>query len=845
MRRPAILWAGMMILAVGIPQLACGQDDVRVEDARSSFRAGRYAEAIDLSRAFLRANPEDRAVRRILVESLTSIGHYDEAVGEATALPTAKGRALLELGRVEEAEAEFNRAVQQNDPDRLTAELNLAILLYERGEVDEAMQRFDRFIDVYNDSDNLSAADLTAVGTAVRYLAIRDHQLFQDALKAYDEAVAADPEFLEPRLLLGELFLDRYDSPQAQEAFLEVLAINSVHPRALVGMARAKQFDGDTPEAFELATKALEINYQSVPARVLLARLTIDSENPVSAEQEIEEALKVNPRSLEALSMLAAIRFLQGDDRRFGEVRDRVLGFNPRYAPLYVTLAELAAQHRRYAQAADFARRAVELDSSAWAGYGALGLNQLRLGQVEEARASLERSFDGDPYNAWIKNTLDLLDTFGDYELRTSPRFVYMLHGEEAGLLYPYISQLAEEAYDDFARRYGYEPETPIRIEVYPRHADFSVRTVGLTGLGALGVAFGNVLALISPSATEAGEVNWGSTLWHELGHTMALGMSNNRVPRWFTEGLSVVEERKARPGWGSETTADFMMAYDATEIPPVSRLNEGFTRPASPQHLGLAYHMASLVVEWIEETHGFDAIVGMLRAYGEGMSTQQAFRRVLREDPETMDDAFDRWLRAKYPKARVEAYTRALNEASELYRAGEQERAKQKLLPVLDVFGGADPTPHAMLGRIYLEQGDTAAALASFARVAEIDENAYGTNGALAELATARRDPAQTAAAFERIMYIYPFEIEDHRRLATLYAEIGDWEKAVREREAVVALEPVDRAEALYQLAVALRAAGKPQEARAQVIRALEAAPAFERAQELLLELSGSSGGT
>ena len=31
MRRPAILWAGMMIFAVGLPQLACGQDDVRVE----------------------------------------------------------------------------------------------------------------------------------------------------------------------------------------------------------------------------------------------------------------------------------------------------------------------------------------------------------------------------------------------------------------------------------------------------------------------------------------------------------------------------------------------------------------------------------------------------------------------------------------------------------------------------------------------------------------------------------------------------------------------------------------------------------------------------------------------
>jgi tetratricopeptide (TPR) repeat protein len=81
------------------------------------------------------------------------------------------------------------------------------------------------------------------------------------------------------------------------------------------------------------------------------------------------------------------------------------------------------------------------------------------------------------------------------------------------------------------------------------------------------------------------------------------------------------------------------------------------------------------------------------------------------------------------------------------------------------------------------------------------------------------------------------------HARLAEVYAASEEREKAVRERRAVVALQPVDRAEALYQLALALRDAGDRSEARTQVVRALEAAPAFERAQELLLELSGPGG--
>ena len=111
-----------------------------------------------------------------------------------------------------------------------------------------------------------------------------------------------------------------------------------------------------------------------------------------------------------------------------------------------------------------------------------------------------------------------------------------------------YAGELAEEAFAKLQERYGYRPSGPIRIELYRSHADFSVRTLGLTGLGALGVAFGPVLVMDSPSAMEPGEFNWGSTLWHELAHVYAIRKSGGRVPRWFTEGLSVLEERRARP---------------------------------------------------------------------------------------------------------------------------------------------------------------------------------------------------------------------------------------------------------------------------------------------------------
>ncbi len=69
-------------------------------------------------------------------------------------------------------------------------------------------------------------------------------------------------------------------------------------------------------------------------------------------------------------------------------------------------------------------------------------------------------------------------------------------------------------------------------------------------------------------------------------------------------------------------------------------------------------------------------------------------------------------------------------------------------------------------------------------------------------------------------------------------------WPGAIRERKAVLALDPIDRAEAEYRLALAYFESGNVREARRAVLRALERAPNFEKALDLLLEVrSGRDG--
>src|SRR5205823_13215865 len=91
-----------------------------------------------------------------------------------------------------------------------------------------------------------------------------------------------------------------------------------------------------------------------------------------------------------------------------------------------------------------------------------------------------------------------LLDRMKNFRETRSPRFLFVIDRKESDLLTPYLAELGEEAYDRLAARYRYRPPTPVRLEVFPSHADFSVRTMGLTGLGALGVSFGTLLAMDS-----------------------------------------------------------------------------------------------------------------------------------------------------------------------------------------------------------------------------------------------------------------------------------------------------------------------------------------------------------
>src|ERR1043165_8844056 len=493
---------------------------------RVYLETGRYAEAEATAKRFLQKTPDTGSVRHELAEALAITGRYTDAIAEfeRAAADSAKADAVA---------------------DKLERDLRRAEVLDRVGQEDRARAIYETFVKHYTDKDPATARELTLVARALVHL-----ERYQDANDMYRSAIEADSDYLDAQLSAGELFTEKYQYGDAALFLDDAFKINPNSARAYLDLARNKRLDGDAETSAALA-KALSINPNLVEAIALKAAIALEASQLDDASVEIDKALKVNPHSLEAHSLRAAMLYLQ--DKDYEPEVAATLAMGPKYGGVYNTLSHYATITRRTEQAVQFARRATEIAPRLWDAHLNLGMSLLRLGQMEAGREAVEKAFKGDSFNVWAKNTLDLLDSMGAFKETKPGSFIIKASAQESDVLAPYASSLLEEAAAKLTAKYKFTPKGPVIIEIFQNHEDFAVRTLGIPGLGALGVCFGFVVAQDSPSAREAGEFNWGSTLWHEYTHVITLQMTDYRIPRWFSEGLSVYEERRARPGWGDD----------------------------------------------------------------------------------------------------------------------------------------------------------------------------------------------------------------------------------------------------------------------------------------------------
>ncbi len=638
----------------------------------------------------------------------------------------------------------------------------------------------------------------------------------------------------------GMLLHQRFNNTDAVGLFQEALQKDPKNAQAYLGLAIVSG-DGFDGKATDYISRALLLDPKLVEAHEFAANLALEDADTEHALKEADAALALSPDALNAMAIHAAVELLA--DRSPDAWLDKIHKVNAGYGEGYAHVAHYLELNYRFEDAIGYYRKAIEADPRYWPARSALGVGLMRLGQEDEPFKQLEMCYNNGYRDAETVNSLRLLDSYKNFVTYKENGTILRLRKNEAELLHPYFEAELQRIIATYNKKYQMTLTGPVQVEVYPDHEDFAVRTMGMPGLGALGVTFGQVIAMDSPSARQPGDFNWGSTLWHEMSHVYILTATNHRVPRWFTEGLAVHEETQVSPEWGDRVSPEILVAIRDKKLLPVAKLDRGFIFPDYPAQVVVSYFEAGSICDYIKSKWGEGKLLDMVHSYAQRKTTPEVIQADLGVSPEEFDKQYLQWLDKNYgaQAANFDQSRKALEQMAEAAKQKQydaviqQGEAVRRMYP--EYIGAANP--YEFVAAADLAKGDKKAAEAILVEYEKVGGDDPATLKKLASLEEELGQPKEAAATLDRINYIYPVHDEElHRHLGDLWFAQSNYSGAIREYTALVALNPLDKAGANFKLAQAYYASGQKDKAEESVLAALEAAPGYRPAQKLLLEI-------
>ena len=875
-----VFWAGLLCFWVASTAFA---DVPTLKDLRKMVNSGQYAEAAKAADQVMRDRDgvydEDWGVLHL--RALLESGRYDEAAVTLTNVLKKESRSL----RVRWAGREVALA---NGQPAWAAKL-----------MDEVTQLVATRSYAYQDP-----LDRVAFGRAALVMGA-DPRRVMDRL--FEPARKADPKAPEIYLARGELALEKHDFAVAAKAFQEGIAQVPDDPDLHAGLAKSFA-NGDADQLRQAIESALKLNSNHVGALLLVVDRSIDAEDYTQAAKLMEQIEKVNPWRPEMWAYRAVLARLQSDPEREADARQKAFKFgllNPRVDHLIGTKL---SQKYRFAEGSVFQRQALKLDKAFLPAKAQLAQDLMRLGDEEEGWKLANEVHDQDGYDVAAANLVTLRSTLAKFAAITNAHFMIRMSQREAKVYGQDVLDLVEKARDKLTAKYGLRLERPVLLEVFPDQKDFAVRTFGMPeNHGFLGVCFGNVITANSPASRPGQRFNWKSTLWHEFCHVITLQLTQNRMPRWLSEGISVYEERQADAAWGQRMTPAYRERILKGAMTPIVEMSSAFMAPDSDADLQFAYYQSSLVVEFMIQRHSVDKLVAVLRDLGEGKDIRRAIeaRMAPMAEMQREFDAFARglaeqlgpgldWTKPGFlvedeaqdtvtklarklvdggskggrdrDRSRAQGHGAAVQDES-LWAAALKDHptnfwalshaterafeakdwAELKRLATVLTQGFPDHrgpgSGYRMLAFAHRGLGETNEEQIAWARLAEIDGEAADAYLRLMELAGAESAWEAVISNVGRYLANDPLTSPPYRALAAACEGSGKRPLGIRACRTLLELDPANPSEIHFQLARMLRQEGDPA-AKRHLLMALEDAPRNRNALKMLRELAGQGQG-
>ncbi len=755
--------------------------------------------AIEFLTKHLGKTPDDHEAALALAWAQRLVGKRKEAektlgdLAKRTKDKTIEVEAMRRLARLARMRGDAKQAEQllrdatKLAPDDLLiqGELVNILVLTGRRDAPEARQMVDALYDAYGNGSAQTAGEL--LGAAHAGLA---EFAFKSANRVLGEAESAAPASSgseladEIAMLRAGVFLEKYRPQEAGETLAMILERDPWNSEALAMLSVVLLDQFQLAGASRIADEALLVDPSNPDAHAVLGWIAlIEGRREEARERVTKHVITVNPSHGPGQAVLAALAFFDRAPKDYAKARDAVLAFNPKDGLFFADLGDLLNYLHLYPEADTILEDGVKRLPDDPYVQGALGLSKLRLGDETAGREALEKAWKKDKYNERTLNVRQL------YKERIIPNYTEQVHGdltlrlptELQDLVAPGFVDAISKARKSLDAAYGVKI-SPLRIEIFADPDEFSVRTVGVPSLGAIGVCFGPVITSMGPYA---GTHNFDQVIWHEIAHSYAISLSEGRVPRWFTEGLSEWESEVADPSWARESASLLFEARRADKLRKLSELELAFLRAESPIMMEVAYSTAAWAMRFFGETYGRPKIVEMLRGYAKGKSTEQLFVEVLGKDMPAIEAEFEAWFDKQLdtklsgwrpaPDQRDDERMKALELA--FSQAGEDkfEAAQATLEKLIKDQKGDGFQARMTLAAVLERRDDAKGAILNYEKAAAFARESIEPMIAIVALAAKQGDFGKQLDVLEQILAIDAMSLDPVLRMVMLAAEHDD----------------------------------------------------------------------
>jgi putative PEP-CTERM system TPR-repeat lipoprotein len=364
---------------------------------------------------YVSARPEDLRARKLLGRTFIALEQHDKAESalrsaldesnDDAELLALVGLSALRSGQSQAGILELEKAVSLS-PQSSVLRGELARAYMSTGDTELAITELEKIIAGGKD------AYRAQVMVVFAYLQDKKYEKARESAQAILEQYPDDAPIIN---LMGIVQHASGDLPLARQYFEKAVEVDPKHTGAAINLARLDEKAGDLDGAIKRYRAIIEVEPANKTALMSLSRLALAQNDKVEQMQWLEKVRATDKKDVASRVVLIE-HYIQ--NKKLTEAERLIKELEAEHAGkpvLLVVKAELLITRESYNQAVTVINELITSNPDAAIGHYLKGLNQVKMGQVDDAKSSLLKAYELEPNNLF--NTILLAQVrLGDGE---------------------------------------------------------------------------------------------------------------------------------------------------------------------------------------------------------------------------------------------------------------------------------------------------------------------------------------------------------------------------------------------------------------------------------------------